>query len=174
MHKFQAVQPKSWYSVGVTSLVLAFLIGYFTINSTLTISAQAQDKPLSISPSPVSLPALSAEALQPFQGEWHFDSSLLTVGSDGYATFIARAYQFCGSGVSQPCDSWQGNTIISGVREKIVLTKIEGSTAYGTIISSTDNKTQQRVALKLQPNDTLEFHGTLLCGPQGPVGHCGV
>lgn len=174
MRKFQAVQQKSWHSVGITSLVLAFLIGYFTINSGSTVSAQAQDRQLSVSPLPASLPALSSEALQSFQGEWHFDSSLLTVGSDGYATFIARAYQFCGLGVSQPCDTWQGNTIISGVREKIVLTKIEGSTAHGIITSSTDNKTLQPVTLSLQPNDTLEFNGRLLCGPQGPIGHCGV
>ncbi|HEY4033954.1 MAG TPA: hypothetical protein VGL94_08350 [Ktedonobacteraceae bacterium] len=166
MHKLKAVQQKSRYLVGITSLVLALLIGYLNINRGYAASMQAQD-------GRSSLPALSSEALQPFNGEWHFHSTLLTVGGDGHATFITRAYQFCGPGILQPCDAWQGNTIIPGIQEKIVLTKIEGSTAYGIITSSTDNKTLQQVTLTLQPNDILEFNGMFLCGPNGPIGHCG-
>jgi len=173
MHKRQAVQPKRRYLAGITSLVLALLIGYLTIHSGYTASAQAQDGRSLSFQSPAPPATFSSEALRPFMGEWHFHTSLLTVESDGHATFIARAYQFCGPGIAQPCDSWQGNTIISGIQENIVLTKIEGSTAYGIITSSTDNKTYQRVTLILQPQDTLEFNGMLLCGPQGPVGHCG-
>lgn len=173
MHKIQAVQQKSSYLVGMTSLVLALLIGYLNSNSGSRAAAQAQDRQSSSSALSISLPALSSEALQPFQGEWHFHSSLLTVGSDGYATFITRAYHFCRPGILQPCDAWQGNTIIPGIQEKIVLTKIDGTTAYGIITSSTDNQTQRQVTLTLQPNDTLEFNGMLLCGPDGPIGHCG-
>jgi len=173
MHKLKAVQQKSRYLISITSLVLALLIGYLNITSGYAASIQAQDGRLSRSQSPASLPALSSEALQPFNGEWHFHSTLLTVGNDGYATFITRAYQFCGPGIVQPCDAWQGNTIIPGIQEKIVLTKIEGSIAYGLITSSTDNKTQQQVTLILQPNDMLEFNGMFLCGPKGPIGHCG-
>ena len=173
MHKRQAVQPKGRCLASIASFVLALLIGYLTIHSGYTASAQAQDGRSSSFQPPAHLTTFSSEALRPFTGEWHFHTSLLTVGSDGYATFIARAYQFCGPGIAQPCDTWQGNTIISGIRENIVITKIDGSTAYGIITSSTDNKIHQQVTLILQPNDTLTFNGMLLCGPQGPVGHCG-
>src|SRR4051794_38177252 len=109
MHKRQAIQQKSKYLVGLTSLVSALLIGYLNINSGYAASMQAQDGRLSRSQSSAYIAALSSEALQPFNGEWHFHSTLLTVGSDGYATFIKRAYQFCGQGIQQPCDAWQGN-----------------------------------------------------------------
>jgi hypothetical protein len=170
MHKTQTVQKMSRYLVGIISLVVTFSIGHVALNSGYTAFAQAQDG----QPLRSTLPVLSGEALQPFKGEWHFDSSLLTVGDNGHAVFIARAYQFCGPGISQPCDAWQGNTIIPGIRKRIVLTEIDGTTAYGVIIASTDNETLQHVTLTLQLNDTLDFNGMLLCGPNGPVGHCGV
>lgn len=105
MHKLQTVQQKRRYLAGITSLVLAILIGYLNINSGYTASTQAQNVRLPRSQSPMSQPALSSEALEPFEGEWHFHSTLLTVESDGHATFITRAYQFCGPGISQPCDA---------------------------------------------------------------------
>src|ERR1051326_4262607 len=172
MHKLQAIQPKSWYLTGIISLAFALLIGSFTSTGGSLASAQAQGERSSSMQSPAHV-TFSSEALQPFVGEWHFHTTLLTVGSDGYATFIARAYQFCGPGVSQPCDTWQGNAIISGIQENIILTKIEGSTAYGMVTSSTDNKTNQQVTLTLQPNNMLAYNGMLLCGPQGPIGSCG-
>jgi hypothetical protein len=174
MYKRQVVQHKSRYSVGIAGLVLALLIGSLNTMSGYLASAQG---PEGQPPEPSlsgSLPTLSSEALQPFKGEWHFDSALLTVGSNGEATFITRAYQFCKPGILPPCDAWLGNTIIPGIQEKIALTKISGKTAYGIIISSTDNKTQRQVTLTLQPHDTLKFDGMLLCGPKGPLGHCGV
>jgi hypothetical protein len=174
MYKRQVVQHKSRYLVGIASLVLALLVGSLNTMSGYSASAQVPDGQPSEPSSPGSLPALSSEALQPFEGEWHFDSTLLTVGSNGEATFITRAYQFCRPGILPPCDVWQGNTIIPGIQEKIALTKINGKTAYGTIISSTDNKAQQQVTLTLQPHDTLKFESMLLCGPKGPFGHCGV
>jgi hypothetical protein len=174
MYKRQVVQHKSRYLVGIASLVLALLIGYLNSKNGYPVSALALDGQPSNSSSPGSLPALSSEALQPFEGEWHFDSALLTVGSDGSATFITRAYQFCGPGILPPCDAWQGNTIIPGIWEKIVLTKIDGPIAYGIITSSTDNKTQQHVTLTLQPHNALKFNGLFLCGPKGPLGRCGV
>ncbi len=173
MHKLQAVQLKRWYLAGIISLAFALLIGSLTLTGGSLASAQAQGVRSSSLQSPAHLSTFSREALRPFTGEWHFHTTLLTVGNDGHATFIARAYQFCGPGVSQPCDTWQGNTIISGIRENMILTKIEGSIAYGMITSSTDNKTHQQVTLMLQPNDILAYNGMLLCGLQGPVGHCG-
>jgi hypothetical protein len=174
MYKRQVVEHKSRYLVGIASLVLALLVGSFNTMSGYSASAQVLDEQPSEPSSSGSLPALSSEALQPFKGEWHFDATLLTVGSNGEATFITRAYQFCRPGILPPCDAWLGNTIIPGIQEKIALTKINGKTAYGTIISSTDNKTQRQVTLTLQPHDTLKFDGMLLCGPKGPLGHCGV
>jgi len=174
MYKRQVVQHRSRYLVGIASLVLVLLIGSFAIISKYPASAQALDGQPSEPSLSGSLPTFSSEALQPFKGEWHFDSTLLTVGNDGEATFITRAYQFCGPGILPPCDAWQGNTIIPGIQEKIRLTKISGTTAYGIITSSTDNKNKQQVTLTLQPHDTLKFDRMLLCGPQGPLGHCGV
>ena len=43
MHKRQAVQPKGKYLASIASRVLALLIGYLTIHSGYTASAQAQD-----------------------------------------------------------------------------------------------------------------------------------
>lgn len=174
MYKRQIVRHKSRCSVGIASLVLALLIGSLYTMSEYPASAQVPDGQPPKPSLPGSRPAFSSEALQPFEGEWHFDSTLLTVGSNGEATFITRAYQFCRPGILPPCDAWQGNTIIPGIQEKIALTKISGKTAYGTIISSTNNKAQRQVTLTLQPHDTLKFDDTLLCGPKGPLGHCGV
>src|SRR5579859_2216223 len=96
MHKLQADQPKRWDLAGTMSLAFALLIGSLTLTGGSLASAQAQGGRSSRVQSPAHLSLLSREALRPFTGEWHFHTTLLTVGNDGQATFIARAYQFCG------------------------------------------------------------------------------
>ncbi len=117
--------------------------------------------------------ALSPEALQPFKGQWHMHAGVLTIKEDGSAIYIARAYENCGPGVKQPCDTWKGDLIIPGIREDIIINDIKGKTAYGTIISSTDNRKGEQVTMTLQEQDMLLFNDVALCGPDAPVGNCG-
>src|SRR5579883_679904 len=72
--------------------------------------------------------ATTTPDMTPFVGAWVRHSAGLTVTKDGNATFIERVYRWCGPGVAPPCDSWQGNTIVSGNRETIRFTRTDSTT----------------------------------------------
>lgn len=113
-----------------------------------------------------------------FGGMWYGHGRSLNFASNGHAQYTARAYQWCGPGVSLPCDSIQGNTIVDGINEQMVFIRTRGSTTYGTIVSSTAGHTGQSVTLTLQQKDTvlLSLNNKpydTLCGPQAPAGYCG-
>lgn len=135
---------------------------------------------LSNSSTPTSIPtATPTPDFSTFVGEWYGHGRTLTFSSDGRAKYSARAYQWCGPGVPPPCDSFQGNTIIDGIKEEMVFTYVAGNTAYGTFITSSAGNTGRAVALAVDANDmaTLtvggEPAGIPLCGPHAPFSSCG-
>ncbi len=114
-----------------------------------------------------------------FVGTWFGHGRGLTFSSDGRAKYIARAYQWCGPGVPPPCDSFQGNNIIDGIKEEMLFTYIAGKTAYGTITASNTGNTGLPVSLAVDADDTATLTkggdpaGILLCGPNAPSSTCG-
>jgi len=135
---------------------------------------------LSNSSTPTSIPtATPTPDFSTFVGEWYGHGRGLIFSSDGRAKYSARAYQWCGPGVSPPCDSFQGNNIIDGIKEEILFTYVAGKTAYGTITASSDDNTGRAVSLAVGANDTAtlteggDSAGILLCGPNAPFGTCG-
>jgi hypothetical protein len=113
-----------------------------------------------------------------FAGKWIAHGSILIISSDGTATFSARAYRWCGVGVPQPCDTMDARgRIENGDQEQIRFTRVSGSVAYGTILTSTFHPAGLPVTLTLEPNDTILYAANtpiaLLCGPAAPVGTCG-
>lgn len=113
-----------------------------------------------------------------FVGAWRSHSASLTFASDGHARYLARTYQWCGPGVSPPCDSIQGNLIVPGINEQLLFTRTSGSTAYGTVLSSTAGDAGQPITLVLLQHGTVmlsdnTIQSDTLCGPQSPPGYCG-
>jgi hypothetical protein len=133
--------------------------------------------------SPSSSTSSASSNFSSFVGTWYGHSRSLNFASNGHAHYTARAYRWCGPGISLPCDSWQGNIIVDGINEQMVFKGASGPTAYGTIVSSTAGDTGQSVTLTVQPHDTLLLSFTskipvwgdqiLVCGPHAPVGSCG-
>jgi hypothetical protein len=108
-----------------------------------------------------------------FIGTWYTHADVLTIRQDGHAHFTGRAYRWCIEG-PPPCDKLEGNTIIPGLQKEIVFSREQGDTLYGTITSSTDHTNGQSITARLGPNDTLNLNGQSFCGPQAPLGTCGV
>ena len=135
---------------------------------------------LSESSIPTSIPtATPTPDFNAFVGAWGGHGRELTFSSDGRAKYIARAYQWCGPGVPQPCDSIQNNTIINGIHEEMLFTHVTDHTAYGTITASSAGNTGRAVSLTLDTDDTAtlteggDTADILLCGPNAPSLTCG-
>jgi hypothetical protein len=130
-------------------------------------------------PAPPTLSNSSTPDFSTFVGEWYHHGGVLIFSSDGRAKYVARAYRWCGPGVSPPCDSMQNNIIIDGINEEMLFTYVVGNTAYGTITASSAGDTGRAVTLATAANDTAtltigtEPPGLPLCGPHAPVGSCG-
>src|SRR5579885_1099202 len=126
----------------------------------------------------LSSTSLSTPDFRQFAGKWIAHGSILIISPDGTATFSARAYRWCGVGVPQPCDTMDARGgIENGNREQARFTRVSGSVAYGTILTSTFHPAGLPVTLTLEPNDTILYAANtpiaLLCGPAAPVGTCG-
>ena len=114
-----------------------------------------------------------------FVGTWFGHGRVLIFSSNGRAKYIARAYKWCGPGVSPPCDSFQKNNIINGIHEEMLFNSVASKTAYGTITASNVSKAGLAVSLSLDVHDTATLTNgenpanILLCGPNAPVSACG-
>jgi hypothetical protein len=135
---------------------------------------------LSDNSTPTSIPtATPTPDFSAFVGAWGGHGRELTFSSDGRAKYIARAYQWCGPGVPQPCDSIQNNTIINGIHEEMLFTFVTDHTAYGTITASSAGNTGRSVSLAVDADDTATLTeggdpaNILLCGPNAPLLTCG-
>jgi hypothetical protein len=123
-------------------------------------------------------PARVSPNFNHFVGTWYAHGRGLIFAANGHAQYIARTYQWCGQGVPSPCDSFQGNEIISGDMEQFLFTRTVGQNAYGTVISSTVGNTGKQVTVRLQSQDTIAlYYGSsldaILCGPHAPGSYCG-
>jgi hypothetical protein len=119
-------------------------------------------------------------SLKPFVGTWYNHGGVLRIESNGDATYDARAYKWCGSGVSQPCDSFQGNLIIDGIHMQIHFSGTKDSQANGQIDSSTTGDNGRSVQLTLNHNHTANFaksgsttFNQVVCDLQAQPGTCG-
>ena len=108
-----------------------------------------------------------------FIGTWYSHGDVLTIRQDGHAHFTGRVYRWCTEGPA-PCDTIKGNTISPGIQKDIVFNREQNNTLYGTITASTDHSNGQTVTVRIGSNDTLDFNGVTLCGPNAPLGTCGV
>jgi hypothetical protein len=108
-----------------------------------------------------------------FIGTWYNHADVLTIQRDGHAHFTGRVYRWCIE-EPPPCDKIEGNMIIPGIQKEIIISREQGDTLYGTIISSTDHTNGQSITARLGINDTLDLNGQSFCGPKAPVGTCGV
>jgi hypothetical protein len=117
-----------------------------------------------------------------FVGSWVRHGAGLQFNADGSGSYSERVYQWCGPGIQSPCDSFQGNTIISGDTEKMQFTRSKNNIAYGKVTSSTMNDVGLDVTLTYTAtNDTIRLTSPeghfatprLLCGPGAAVGLCG-
>jgi len=110
----------------------------------------------------------------PFVGNWYGHARGLTFSLDGHAKYAGRVFRWCSTN-PPPCDSFKGDEIIGGLNENLQFTQVIGSTAYGTIVSGTDDpgsvylKVGSKIAVTLEPNDKLSISdGAELCGPKTP------
>lgn len=135
------------------------------------VSAQSNTRALSST-------SRSTPDFRRFAGTWIAHGSLLMISSDGMGTFSARAYRWCGLSVPQPCDTMDARgRIENGDQEQIRFTRVSGTIAYGTILTSTFHPAGLPVTLTLEPNNTILYAANtpiaLLCGPAAPAGTCG-
>jgi hypothetical protein len=68
----------------------------------------------------------------------------------------------------------EDDKIIPGIQKEIVFKREQDGTLYGTITASTDHTDGQSITASIGANDTLNFNGKPLCGPNAPLGYCGV
>lgn len=110
-------------------------------------------------------------ALAPFAQEWTRHGANLTLGQTGRAELFWRAYRWCHLDPTPPCDRMQGNVIDPGGGAAIAVLRVEGTTAHGVVIGSSDTDAIGLGAITISLSD----HGTLemrqgraylrLCGP---------
>lgn len=108
-----------------------------------------------------------------FAGDWYWHGQVVTIKPDGTGTATWRVYKWCTDNPQPPCDGDVGSQIVDGGNAAFVLRRREGSTAYGTVLQSSDTATLpvSDIALVLLPRDHLQFPGLgngPLCGPTAP------
>jgi hypothetical protein len=131
-------------------------------------------------PSSVDEPEPVPVANKGFVGSWSAHSTGLHIGSAGRGTLFWRTYQTCGED-PPPCDTFAGNSILSGGHATLRLTLALGTTTSGRILSTTDpvhfpiGPLTARLDLRkhelfLSPSPTGDFP---FCGQNAPVTDCG-
>ena len=120
-----------------------------------------------------ALAAAQPESFARFAGGWARHGFGLSIQPDGQARATWRTYRWCGPGVPQPCDSMQDNLITSGGQATLVFTRVEGASAYGRVLASTDSETFPAggdIVLTLEPYGMARLWDgvawTDLCGPR--------
>ena len=162
--------------------LLAFVILLLPLVVFLTKHSQSVN--WSGTQSPAHIPGASstpANALdfKAFTGIWIAHGRALTFSPNGRAQYVARAYRWCGPGVSPPCDTVKNHDIMSGITESMLFTHVIGKTTYGTVIASTVGNAGRSASFTVNANDTAILteggHAVgLLCGPHATIDACRV
>ncbi|HEY0757275.1 MAG TPA: hypothetical protein VGD98_25195 [Ktedonobacteraceae bacterium] len=114
-----------------------------------------------------------------FVGLWVSHSAFMRIASAGNIQFEARAYNWCGPKVQQPCDSIVADRLRYGYREQMQLVNANDAVAYGTITDSNmrSGNIHKAITLTLGPEDTLIYTNgqtiAFLCGASAPTDTCG-
>lgn len=78
---------------------------------------------------------LTVDDFERFTGEWNGHGRMLTVNTDGTATYSARTYQWChDTGVRPPCDAIRDGIITHGIEARLIFVRVDGRTAHGFIV----------------------------------------
>jgi len=86
--------------------------------------------------------ATSPLSIPDFAGGWWHHGFSLGVNADGSAEASWRVYAWCkDNGNKQPCDGMNGNYILNGGRATLIFDRADYRTLYGTVTTSTDEKT---------------------------------
>jgi hypothetical protein len=140
--------------VSFSLLVIAFSIFYYLI---IYIPQKENNKQLDFSK---------------FSGAWWRHGLNMVIDGRGNAKAQWRIYKWCSDDPTPPCDSNNGNLIISGGRAEVVFSFIKDDVAYGVVNSSNDLKTLDKgiiqMNLKTYGMAELEQENFVinLCSPQ--------
>ena len=113
-----------------------------------------------------------ATDLSDFAKDWWHHGFVLSIDIDGQSNAEWRVYKFCSDDPSPPCDRIENNMIIGGGSATLVFNHVDGPTAFGRVVTSSDQLSfapGSEVSLTLLPYDmaTLRrgLNETTLCGP---------
>jgi len=148
------------FLLGITSIILVILLGqcYVKNRSKFPFKNQLVSIPINQFPSPTVSPVpidFSAFA----DNWWHHGFSII-INRDGTGEADFRIYKWCSDDPTPPCDSMEGNNIISGGKATLKLLSINGKTASGQVISSSDPSIVMVApfTLTILKYDMLEFN----------------
>lgn len=109
--------------------------------------------------------------IAPFAKEWGRHGLSLAIDGTGHGEGTWRVYQWCSANPTPPCDDMVGNMIQPGGLGAFIFYRVQGTTAYGAVIGSTDPDSLPlgAVTLTLQPFGmaqlTSDGEPIDLCGP---------
>jgi hypothetical protein len=119
---------------------------------------------VSATPTPTTIasatPTTLADAMQPFVGDWASEGVALVINADGTGSLRGRTYRWC-TDSPPPCDSDNNGDIVGGLDSNLLFTQVSGPTAYGTIVSGTDDPGQNYIAVGGSISVTLGQNNTL-------------
>jgi len=121
-------------------------------------SAQLFPSPFIVTnpPSAVEQPSEPAPNFEEFSGGWWKHGFDVTINPNGWGEASWRTYNSCdGARTDAACDRVEGNTIYRGGFAVLHLDRVESSTAFGTVMHSTDEVTLPNGAFRL----TLREYG---------------
>lgn len=109
-------------------------------------------------------------ALTPFAKEWGRHGMSLSLDATGHGELTWRVYRWCQEDPTPPCDRLLGNVIDPGGGAAIAFLRIDGASAHGIVIGSTDPEVVSLGPIMI----TLREHGTLEMQQGGePLRFCG-
>ena|SRR5579864_4842250 len=143
-----------------------------TVQSTTTSATTAPPTTAAPTTAPATVTTVTVESFVAFSQPWGRHGFGMSITATGHGTADWRTYNWCTSS-PPPCDSMQGNNIVSGGHATFGLATASGGIAHGTISYSTDPSTMPLgpVTLDLAAGDELivspgSAPQITLCGPQ--------
>jgi hypothetical protein len=110
-------------------------------------------------------------ALEPFATQWATHGVSLDVDTTGHGELTWRIYRWCSDDPTPPCDRLQSSEIDPGGGAAIAFTRVDGQTAHGFVIGSTDTTRTAigPVTMTIDGNGMAQLRQigqpSVLCGP---------